>query len=300
MNREHVNVFPVELHLALEKALGTLLFDIHPLSGGTQQRTFLAATSDDFWVVRLEKAPGCQLQRAWSAQQRAIKAGFLTADLVAHEQTVTEQGEYIWSVEAFIQGVEFDPPSFDATMRLVVGRHVGEQLRKLHSIEVPLFGLLPPGATDQAPAITVWLAQQQARLQPALTLMASIPNLSTKWAVAQEILARYTETPRLCHGDFAGTNVLVNETQLVAAVDWEWAKGGDPALDFAWWYFWHEDRPTLQAMIDGYAPTDRAAFTQRVLAYALFHALDTLLLYQAEGNTKGLRYCHEKLQQYCQ
>ena len=299
MNREHAHIFPLELHLALETALSTLVFDIHPLSGGTQQRTFLAATSDHFWVVRLEKAPGYQLHRAWAAQQMAATAGFPTATVAAHDQTVTANGAYVWSVEAFVQGVEFDPPGFDATMRPVIGRHVGAQLRKLHSVELATFGLLPPDADDQCPTIGAWLTSQQERLQQAVTLVAPIPNLATQHTVALNTLQTYTATPRLCHGDFAGTNVLVNETALVAAVDWEWAKGGDPALDFAWWYFWHEDRATLNAMIDGYAPDDRAAFTARVYAYALLHALDTLLIYQAEGNAKGLRYCQEKLQQYC-
>lgn len=300
MNREPIHVFPLELHLAIERALNCRVFDIHPLSGGTQKRSFLAAASDHFWVVRVEQAPGYQLQRAWAGQQAATNAGFPTAELMAYEQTATEQGEYVWSVEAFAQGVEFDPPGFDATMRPVIGRHVGEQLHNLHSIVLPLFGLRPPGASDQATTIQGWLAQQQERVQQALTLAAPLPQLATRWAAAQEILHSYSDTPRLCHGDFAGTNVLVNETKLVAAVDWEWAKGGDPALDFAWWYFWHEDQPTLQAMIEGYAPTDQTAFCQRVSAYALLHALDTLLIYQAEGNAKGLRYCQEKLQQYCQ
>ena len=156
------------------------------------------------------------------------------------------------------------------------------------------------GVRDQFDAqFGAWLATQQVRLEQAVTLAAYIPNLATQVADALTTLQTYTATPRLCHGDFAGTNVLVNETALVAAVDWEWAKGGDPALDFAWWYFWHEDRVTLQAMIDGYAPNDRAAFTARVEAYALLHALDTLLIYQAEGNAKGQRYCQGKLQQYC-
>lgn len=53
----------------------------------------------------------------------------------------------------------------------------------------------------------------------------------------------------------------------------------------------------LGTLVFGYAPDDRAAFTQRVYAYALRHALDTLLIYQAEGNAKGLRYCQDQLQQ---
>lgn len=294
-----VKPFPTELLPTLEAALQTMIFDIHPLSGGSNQRTFLAGTPTGFWVVRLDPMPGMQLQRLITAQQQALAVGFPTPMLAAYDQTITAAGDYCWSVEEFVQGVEFDPPGFDPTMRPIVGRHVGEQLRKLHSIELPAFGLLPPGETTQAPTLDEWLSLRQQHLEPALMLASQIPTLPEQFATALTIMQRYNDAPRLCHGDFAGTNVLVNETQLVAAVDWEWAQGADPALDFAWWYFWHDDRPTLAAMIEGYAPPDQAAFTERVLAYALLHALDTLLLYRAEANDKGLRYCQEKLQQYC-
>lgn len=299
MPREQANPFPAELLPTLEVALKTMIFDIHPLSGGTQQRTFLAGTGDGFWVVRLDPAPGVQLQRALVAQQQAHTVGFPTPALAAHDHAITDNGDYHWSIEAFVQGVEFDPPGFDATMRPVVGRHVGEQLRKLHRITLPAFGLLPPDATDQAPTLAAWLAQRRTRLERALPLAGNVPDLPERMAAALTTLHTYTGPPCLCHGDFAGTNVLVNETQLVAAVDWEWAQGADPALDLAWWYFWHDDRATLAAMIEGYAPADQTAFTQRVLAYALLHALDTLQLYQSAENAKGSRYCQEKLQQYC-
>ena len=294
--------FPSALLPALEAGLNTLIFDIHPLSGGTRKHTFLAGTSNGFWVVRLDPAPGDRLARAWAAQQQARALGFPTPAIAAHDRTLIdtgdEAGDYIWTVEEFVQGVEFDPPAFDRTMRPVIGRHVGEQLRKLHASVMPTFGLLPPNATDQFPTIAAWLANRRTRLESALPLVLNAPNLAAQLDRALAVLHTYTGTPRLCHGDFAGTNVLVNETRLVAAVDWEWACGGDPALDFAWWYFWHDDRTTLDAMIEGYAPTDSTTFVARVLAYALLHALDTLLIYQEEGNAKGTRYCQEKLQQY--
>lgn len=299
MPNEAAQPFPTELLPTLETALQTLIFDIHPLSGGLNQRTYLAGTADGFWVVRLEALPATQLQRSIVVHQQALAVGFPTPALAASDQTSTAVGDYYWSVEEFVQGVEFDPPGFDPTMRPVVGRHVGEQLRKLHSITLPAFGLLPPGENAQAATIDVWLTMRQQHLEPALALAGQLPTLSERLAAALTTIARYRDTPRLCHGDFAGTNVLVNETQLVAAVDWEWAQGGDPALDFGWWYFWHDDRPTLTAMIEGYAPPDQAAFTERVLAHALLHALDTLLIYQTEANDKGLRYCQDKLQQYC-
>jgi len=294
--------FPGELLPALESALHTLIFDIHPLSGGTQKHTFLAGTSDGFWVVRVDAAPGERLQRAVAAQQQAQMLGFPTPAIAAHDRTTisagVNAGDYSWSVEEFVQGVEFDPPGFDPTMRPVIGRDVGEQLRKLHAFAMPKFGLLPPNAADQSPTIATWLANRRARLESALPLVLNAPNLPHRFNEAFALLHTYTGTPRLCHGDFAGTNVLVNETRLVAAVDWEWACGGDPALDFAWWYFWHDDQTTLDAMIEGYAPEESPLFTQRVFAYALLHALDTLLIYQEEANHKGARYCQEKLQQY--
>lgn len=299
MPNETAKPFPAELLPIIEAALQTMIFDIHPLSGGANQRTFLAGTAEGFWVVRFDAMPGIQLQRAIMAQQQALAVGFPAPILAAQNQTTTTDGDYIWSVEEFVQGVEFDPPGFDPTMRPVVGRQVGEQLRKLHSIELPEFGLLPPGETAQTASMTDWLAMRRTHLEPALALTSNLPALAERFMGALTTLQQYTDTPRLCHGDFAGTNVLVNETQLVAVVDWEWAQGADPALDVAWWHFWHDDRPTLAAMIEGYAPSDGAAFTARVLAHTLLHALDTLLLYQGEGNDKGMRYCQEKLQHYC-
>lgn len=299
MMRESTKPFPTELLPTLETALQTMIFDIHPLSGGLNQRTYLAGTADGFWVVRLDALPSTQLQRSIAAHQQALAVGFPTPALAAYDQTSTAAGDYCWSVEEFVQGVEFDPPGFDPTMRPVVGHHVGEQLRRLHSIALPAFGLLPPGENAQAPTIGAWLSMRQQHLEPAFALAGQLSTLPERFVAALTTAQRYHDTPRLCHGDFAGTNVLVNETQLVATVDWEWAQGADPALDFAWWYFWHDDRPTLTAMIEGYAPPDQAAFTERVLAYALLHALDTLLIYQTEVNEKGLRYCQEKLQQYC-
>jgi len=299
MSDKQTKPFPADLLPTLEAALQTMIFDIHPLTGGVNQRTFLAGTAEGFWVVRLDTMPGVQLQRAIMAQQRALAVDFPIPTLAAHDQTTTATGDYFWSVEEFVQGVEFDPPGFDPTIRPVVGRHVGEQLRKLHSIELPAFGLLPPGETGQTPGMNDWLAMRRIHLEPALALTGNPSELAKRFMSALTTLQQYTDTPRLCHGDFAGTNVLVNETQLVAAIDWEWAQGADPALDFAWWYFWHDDRSTLAAMVEGYASPDGAAFTERVLAHALLHALDTLLIYQAEGNLKGMRYCQEKLQRYC-
>ncbi|MBX3010091.1 MAG: aminoglycoside phosphotransferase family protein [Caldilineaceae bacterium] len=293
------STFPTDLRPTLEVALKTIIFAIHLLAGGTQQRTYLAETGEGFWVVRLEAAPGVQLQRGLAAQQQAQRVGFPTPTLVANAHTFTDHGDYFWSIEEFVHGVEFDPPSVDVTIHPVIGRHVGEQLRKLHQITLPAFGLLPPAATDQTPTLALWLANRQAQVEQALPLVAGLPNLPQQLTAAFATLHTYTGAPHLCHGDFAGTNILVNDTHLVAAVDWEWAQGADPALDFGWWYFWHDDRPTLAAMIEGYAPADPAAFTQRALAFALIHALETLSLYQQAADAKGVRYCQEKLHQYC-
>ncbi|MEZ4866103.1 MAG: aminoglycoside phosphotransferase family protein [Caldilineaceae bacterium] len=297
--REQSTLFPAPLRTALEVVFKTSLFTIHPLAGGIQPRTFLVSTNKDFWVVRVDPAPATGLQRALAAQQQAQAAGFPTPALVTRDHTITNGVDYYWSVEEFVQGAPFDPASFDALTRAHIARQVGTQLRKLHRVELPAFGLLPPNAADQAPTLAIWLNTRRARLERARSLLPNLANLPERLTAALATLQTYRGPSCLCHGALAGANLLVHEQQLAATVGWEQAQGADPALDFGWWYFQHNDEATLTAMIEGYAPADATTFTQRVLAYALIHALETLLLYQSEENAQGSHACREKLQQYC-
>ncbi len=108
----------------------------------------------------------------------------------------------------------------------------------------------------------------------------------------------YPEDARLCHGDCGGANMLIQNARVAALVDWEWASGGDPAADIAYWSFWHEDAQVLEYLLAAYQPSDVPGFRQRIGAYYVVHAVHLLAVFSASGDTWSMRSCREKLEEY--
>lgn len=103
--------------------------------------------------------------------------------------------------------------------------------------------------------------------------------------------------PVLVHGDFRLGNLMVNETGLVAALDWELAHGGDPAEDLGWictpsWRFGQIDKPVggfgdVDALLEGYwakggsRAVDRARVRWWTMMGALKWGVMCLIMYRA-------------------
>jgi aminoglycoside phosphotransferase (APT) family kinase protein len=91
--------------------------------------------------------------------------------------------------------------------------------------------------------------------------------------------------PALVHGDLRLGNLLVDESGLVAALDWELCHLGDPAEDLGWlcvrsWRFGHDARPAL-----GCGTRDEllAAYTE---AGGRKVTRDELFFWEAFGNVR--------------
>ncbi len=88
-------------------------------------------------------------------------------------------------------------------------------------------------ATDNLPALP-------ARLDPLPELFEFLPS-GKEWAPLELLLQRlhnehttdYRDTPRLLHGDFWPENVLWQDAEVGAILDWEDAALGDPLSDVA-------------------------------------------------------------------
>jgi aminoglycoside phosphotransferase (APT) family kinase protein len=106
----------------------------------------------------------------------------------------------------------------------------------------------------------------------------------------------YPDRPRLCHGDCATTNILVDQKRIVALIDWEWARGGDPAANIAYWAFWQDDIEALDALLAGYQADEPARFRKRVLAYRVYTAIDLIHVYAEHGGPDNIRFCRQKLE----
>ncbi len=252
-----------------------------PLAGGTNQRTYLAQREQQYWVVRAEAEPALSLQRAILAQQLAHKHGVRVPTTIAHDQTPTDTGPYLWSVETFAAGAAFDDTLTSGPEAKRATQDLGQQLRRLHAIEVDAFGDCPPRPYPVYPSAEAWLMNKRRRVASAVALVGGDLAMTHEIEHIYTLLASaYTGRPYLAKGDCAGANLLVDNTQQVTLIDWEWAQGLDPAADLAYWCHFTPHSTLHETLLNAYEPTDLPALRQRVLAYRIVHSIELIHVYE--------------------
>ena len=66
---------------------------------------------------------------------------------------------------------------------------------------------------------------------------------------------------------------------MTGIIDWEWAWGGDPAWDIAYWQHHNADQAGLDFLMAGYAPDDPQALRRRVAAQQVACAIELISVY---------------------
>jgi aminoglycoside phosphotransferase (APT) family kinase protein len=266
---------PPQVVAAISSAVGG--GQLTPLSGGTNRRTFLVSGDHGRWVARAEPAPALSLQRAIAAQERAHAAGVRTPVTVAHGRTATGDGAYFWCVETFVGGAPFDHVSAGTPAAGAAVRDLGIQLRRLHALEVDAFGDLPPRPYPVYASFGAWVRNKARRIEPALELAAGDPAMLAAIEQVYAVLAGwYSGGARLCKGDCAGDNLLVDQQHTVTIIDWEWAQGLDPAADIAYWCHYTANPQAHEMLLAAYEPDDLPLFRRRVQAHQIVHGIETI------------------------
>jgi len=262
-----IGAIPEELRQAVAQALGVPALDFKRLHGGTTNRTFLVMNAGQQWVLRVESMPAVQLPRAVAAQRPAQSAGVAVPDIVAFELPGEETG-FCWSLERFLAGSAFDHASFHSLANQAAARDLGRQLRRLHAVEIDGRDLIP---LEQIYPHRVERALQIIDMPPADRLVIERAYAFVK--------AGRPTAARLCKNDCAGANILVQCGKVTGIIDWEWAWGGDPAWDIAYWQHHNADPAGLGFLIEGYAPGDPLALRRRVAAQQVACAIELISVY---------------------
>jgi len=267
---------PRAVIVAITSAVGGSV-QLTPLSGGTNRRTYLVAGDHGRWVARVEPAPAHSLQRAIVAQDLARAAGVRTPVTLAQDLALSEQGQYFWSVETFVSGAPFDhawagTPADDAAVR-----DLGAQLRRLHAVEVDAFGDLRPRPYPVYASFRAWVENKTKRIAAAAGLAGGEPAMVAMIQQVYALLASwYAGGARLCKGDCAGDNLLVDPEQGLTIIDWEWAQGLDPAADIAYWCRFTDNSQAHEALLAAYEPDDLPLFRRRAQAHRIVQAIETI------------------------
>ena len=264
-----IESIPEQVRQGLAQALGVSNPAFGRLHGGTNDRTFRVTSGGRQWVLRVENMPATQLPRAVAAQRLAQSAGVAVPNIVAFELPRAGSG-YCWSLEHFLAGKAFDHTGLHYQATHAAARDLGKQLRRLHTVEIDGLGLIPP-----EPSYPHRVARA---LETINTPAADRRVIERAYAF---IKANRPMIGRLCKNDCAGANILVQHGKVTGIIDWEWAWGGDPAWDIAYWQL-HNDEPTaLDFLIAGYAPDDPPALRRRVAAQQVACAIELISVYSA-------------------
>jgi len=287
--------FPESTKLEIERYLGSGLRHIAPLQGGTHGRTYLIGTASGRWVARLLLPH--RAARTVLSQKLAAAAGVPVPNLVAYCLLKEGEGRCCWCVEEFVEGEEFYPERTDFCCAAAISADLGRQLKRLHGVRLDGFGYLsgePP--RGQYATWEEWVASEQTNAEEAVELSGVGGRGRTRLEEAYVFLqTAFQGEARLCHGDFAGDNLLVRGRRLVAALDWENAMACDPAHDVAYWFLWHGDEQLLNALLSAYAPENPELFRERVLAHYLLLAAQFIVWYTGEGDERGTDFCRNIL-----
>jgi len=277
----------------IERSLGTALHDVRPLPSGINARTYEIGDGSNRWVARLQVP-----RKAVLAQQRAEAAGMRVPEIVA-SGIESERGIFRWVVEEFVVGTEFYPDRFSREDAVAISTVLGGQLRMLHGIHVEGYGNLTRNSLrGRYPTWIEWLAAEEKNIDRAVALAGIDSRGTSKLRETYRFLRdSYDGSARLCHGDFADDNVLVNERVLVAIIDWEGAMACDPAHDVGYWLLWHGNAEYLESLLTAYTPEDFGAFRQRVMAHRLLLATRLVVWYDSQGDHKGVAYSSDVLRQ---
>lgn len=292
---ESVIVPPVVAE-TVARALGRPDLTFRPAVGGTNARTFVAEQGAERWIMRIEPGDWPQLRRAHAAQDMARAAGVRVPSVMAHDFESVHPEGWSWVIEEYVAGAPFDVRQWDAAGVQAISYGLGAQLRALHAVPMERFGLVEPNPYPAFGTFGEWIDHQASRIAHGLRIanipVHVLPAVEERYSLLR---STYPDVPRLCHGDTSGSNLLAMADGRLTLIDWEWARGSDPAWNIGYWFFWHQDAAALDSLLRGYHPDDTEEIRRRVLAYDIFQAVDLILVYHDQGDSAGIAFARRRL-----
>jgi len=119
------------------------------------------------------------------------------------------------------------------------GEAVGRALAAIHAVDFPAYGFFGADLVVREPVdlgrsrLLGYLRLQLLEGPGAARLGGDLAARLYSWVEAHgHLLETWLTRPCLVHGDFGGSNILIEAGRVSAVVDWEFAFSGSPATDF--------------------------------------------------------------------
>jgi aminoglycoside phosphotransferase (APT) family kinase protein len=254
------NIPPSELDDVVKRAIGSGVATDERILEGHGNEVHGVVTGDGHEVVvRIAWRPGPVFESEWWPIQAARDAGLAAPEVLLVDHGCLAGRPVSIQVQRRLPGrslFRLFPHLPDAVL-LRLTRQAGQLLAALHSIRTRAPGFVgPDGRVDEGsrPRGDAVVAAVERGLDFLIAngCDRGLLEAATDAVVGgAELLNRAPVT--LVHGDWRTTNVLSDGTSITGIVDWEGARGGDPAFDFVVWSVRSRDHATAtEALVGAY------------------------------------------------
>ncbi len=214
------------------------------IEGGTE-------SGEQLYVLRCDAPSGISESLTRSQEFKVLTAVHTAGVTVPEPLWLCEDTEVLgrfFYVMRLVDGIALGPKIVKTESlggdREILGKLLGEELAKIHSIQPPLEELSFLTAAHDQPA----LAMIQ-KLQQQLDLL-DMPHPVLEWGLRwAEYNLPQQPVITLVHQDYRTGNYLLDDKGLNGILDWEFAGWGDPMSDLGWFCAecWRFSRPDLEA-----------------------------------------------------
>jgi aminoglycoside phosphotransferase (APT) family kinase protein len=205
-----------------------------PILGGRSNLTDRVTDGVHRWVLRRPPSRGAgagahDVLRECTALAALSDSAVPVPQVVAHDDGSGPLGVpcYLMTEVAgatYRTAADLEALGADRTRDL--GLEVARSLAVVHSVDVAAVGLASLGRADGFLARQIRTWHRQLDLTPDADLAARLVDELERRKPADD-------PGRLVHGDFRLDNLLIDDGQVTAVLDWEMATVGDPATDLA-------------------------------------------------------------------
>lgn len=269
------------LDAIVRRAVGSgVALDDRILEGhGNEVHAITTAEGHDL-IVRIARRPGAVFESERWPISAARAAGIPAPDILLIERAEVDGQEMSIQIQQRLPGrsVHRLVGELSDDRLTALTRKAGSLLASVHRVRPPGTGPIDPDGNVDAPLsspsneMVTAMVEQNRRLvddgfEPAL-LQGPVDAIATNGRLLDEAPAV------LSHGDWRTTNLLSDGTAITGVVDWEGARGGDPAFDLsgAWTVRQRSGPTSTDVLLDSYRANGGSiddSFDLRRLLYRL-------------------------------
>lgn len=256
---------------AIEKATGSRILEQNRIiAGETNEVQFVKTESGRELIIRIYHGDKPKFDREKWAIEQCAKAGVPVPEVLLVEDKEVDNKPIQICVETKIEGEGLDnvgrteDSNVTDNLRNLLGK-LGSVLEKIHSIPTKGFGSLDKsGKGKYVSAKDLILNDQFISGENILPEDQTIQFDREIVRKAKEVLEKeavnFSEIEsHLIHGDLAPQHVMINGGEISGIIDFEHARGSDPAEEFARWELKFGDRYPIYDIKHGFS--DKAVFS---------------------------------------